>query len=107
MRDEFANRVGLVSHPLYALWRWPSPGRSLSDELDRPPVGCRGFDFEKRTRLALPEQARAERFLKTDVRIVELIVFRGCHFRPPKGNDTGALEGRQRPIACLAVFTAR
>src|SRR5580693_6134267 len=37
------------------------------------------FDFEERTRLALSEESRAERFLKPDVRLVEMIVFRGCH----------------------------
>ena len=35
------------------------------------------FDFEDRPRLALPEEERAEGFLKTDVPIVELIVYRG------------------------------
>jgi hypothetical protein len=34
------------------------------------PGNVGAFDFEKRTRLALPEEARAEGFLKTDVRIV-------------------------------------
>jgi hypothetical protein len=36
------------------------------------------FDFEERPRLALPEEPRAKRLLKTDFRLVGLIV-RRCH----------------------------
>jgi hypothetical protein len=36
------------------------------------------FDFEERPRLALPEEPRAKRLLKTNFRLVGLIV-RGCH----------------------------
>jgi hypothetical protein len=38
------------------------------------------FDFEDRTRATLPADARVMRFLKTDILLVELIVFRGSHF---------------------------
>jgi zona occludens toxin (predicted ATPase) len=33
------------------------------------------FDFKDRTRLALPEDSRAERLLETDWRLIGLIVF--------------------------------
>jgi len=36
--------------------------------------GVDAFDFEDRTRLTAPEESRAERLLKLDVRLVKLIV---------------------------------